>query len=242
MLTARSSGLLLMLALVAAACGGYQSAAPEPAAPPTPSAADEGSREPANPLDVIIEDYGFGKSIEDDDFLTYGVILANPNPSTWAASGVQLELTWFDDSGSVVGRETARIYLILPGQRAARAGRTFDVDSALASSLRVQLRTSDWLDIGPGPYGGLEVTDVTLRDDSVTGQVRSTFDAELEMLGAFAVFRDDAGKIAGGWSEPYGIDFIPPGGQASVQVYRPADFEASTAELFVQPNSLSFPD
>jgi hypothetical protein len=241
MIAIRRSAVVVALGVALAACGGSTEAPSPPAAQPPTSQPDEGA--PASdPIEVTVEDFGFGSSTEDDDFLTYGVILANTNEAGWAASGVQLEMTWFDAAGSVLGRETDRIFLILPGQRAATAGRTFDVESAGADSMRVQVRTSEWVEVGPGPYGGLQTSDVTLRDESVTGQVQSSLDAELTTLGAFAVFRDANGQISGGWSDPFGIDFIAPGGQASVQVYRPRDFPAESVELFVQLNSLSLPD
>lgn len=219
-----------------------QASAPQPAPPQSTAPQPDAVTPSDEPIEVSVEDFGFGLSTEHDDFLTYSVILANTNDADWAASGVQLEMTWFDAAGSVLGRETARIFVILPGQLAATAGRTFDVESAGADSMRVQVRTSEWIEVGPGPYGGLETSDVTLRDASVTGLVQSFFDAELTSLGAFAVFRDANGQISGGWSDRFGIDFIAPGGQASVQVYRPRDFPAESVELFVQLNSLSLPD
>lgn len=234
--------LVALMSVALTACAGHTSAIQEQPVAGAGSVADQADSNDSAPLEIFLEDFGFGASDNHKDFLTYGVVFANPNPTIWAATGVEVELTWLDDAGSVVGRETRRIFVIPPGQRAAAAGRTFAVDGALAASLQVQFRTSEWVDIGAGPYGALEVDGVTLRQDSVTGQVRSSFSSDLVRLDAIAILRDIDGRISGGWINSFGIAFIPSAGRASVQVYRPNDFPAASAELFVQLTSLSRAD
>lgn len=187
------------------------------------------------PIDIVIEEFGFG-TIEPerrDAFASYGIIVRNPNNGRWIANDVSIAITWIDESGSVLGRDTGSIYMVLPTEVAAVTGRTFDMEAAEVAIMEVQTRVGSWIDSGEGPLGSFEVSDVTLREDTVTARVSSTFDREFTDLDALAIFRDSDGNIVGGWGYAY-IDFIAGGGNTSVEVNRPSEIQASSADVFVQ--------
>lgn len=188
---------------------------------------------PSDVVEVIEAGFGLVDGDYTDPFYTYAVILENANGGTaWYATDIDVTLTLRDSSGTVVGREEGEVAVLLPGQRAAVTGRTFELAGDV-DSMDVQTRVADWVEADTVDFGSLEVTSVNLGEDALFGEVSSTFDRAVLNAEAAAVFYDDAGRIIGGW-EYSDIDFIPAGGTASFEIHVPQALGPSTAEAYVQ--------
>jgi hypothetical protein len=181
---------------------------------------------------------GFTPARQDDDqWVHIGLVFENPNPDTWVAQFVNVQLTFFDADGNLAGSGDDLVSSVLPGQRAAIGDVVFDVENA--ASMEVEFRVSDWVEIdftpgeftfdqvttSPGDFGGWETR----------GLIRSSFEEEQENVRVDVIYFDANDEVVGG--EFTFVDFVPAGGEAAWDVSSFSQFEAAVArtEVFASP-------
>lgn len=161
---------------------------------------------PADPReDLVVADQGFTivtDPLEPQSRVgTFAVLVQNPNDD-FSARGVQVDVTFVDDTGAELGHDNAFVEVILPDQTVAVAALIFDAPSAEVADLRVDVDVARWR--GGDPVDGeMQISDVTTDDAEFSGvrttfQLRSTFSEPLRDVGVAVVYRDEAGRIVGG--------------------------------------------
>lgn len=190
-------------------------------ASPTSLSLDTSTTIPAR-QDLQIADYGFSSfkaEYGNTDYLSYGVILRNPNPSDWLASRVNVNITFFGASGTVVKSESDYVSALLPGQAAGLGDSLIDVSGA--SRMEVQALVQHWEQLPQAATSSFSVENVSTKVREygglqTTASVRSTFAKDLKQLRATAVYYDASGKIIGGAFTF--VDFVPSGGSVGIEV------------------------
>lgn len=221
-----------------------QSEAPatENSTPQREDGGEESSSE-VDRIDLEIVESGFSSypAYDDSRRASWAVVLENPNQAPHLATSIDVTVTLLDDAGSIVGSQSDSVAVILPGQRAAVVGSTYE-DVGEIADIRVQARARSWEE-QEGPYGAFDTSDVSVRQDrfrgwTVTGSVSSTFTDDFEDVYGTAVLRDSAGVIVGGGFTF--IDFVPAGGDTSFEISVLDDLSGvATAEVYVSLSSLS---
>jgi len=164
---------------------------------------------------------------------SYGVIVENTTDEP--ITNFTIEVVLYDTTDTVVSSDPHTVAVVNPG---ARLGLGAEVADALPNGigrLDVQLEEGSG---GPVPEGAFTVSDVSTSSDEfgiyTAFVVSSTYDMELELPYAYAVYRDVAGRIIGGANGF--VDVIPPRGRANGEV---ASFEVvpdvARAEVYVDP-------
>lgn len=183
---------------------------PTPRPTPTPVARE----------DLVVVEQGFSTwqgEFDDGARLSWAAVIENPNSTdTWLATTADIRVSFFDAGGGVISSASDSVALVLPGQRAAVVGSDSpfsNPDLGLIASMEVRLGQPRWEE-AEGSLGAFEVSGVQMRtgefgDATVTGQVASTFESEIEDAYATAVYRDASGAVIGG--DYTFIDFIPSG-------------------------------
>lgn len=205
--TARLVLAAVTVALVAA-CGGP--ATPPPDAAPTASPDDvvppvaESDR-----MDPYIVDQGFTQWDDQGPKISFGAVVRNPNPASWAVSKVRLTATFTDAAGAVVGTSQGDpIGTILPGTDSAFVGTTIDRPAGPATGMSVQLDGVEWQNTDKVSAGVVSFADGVARPDApgtnghtdvlLTCAAQSTFAAEKRDGVVNVIYRDGAGSIIGG--------------------------------------------
>ncbi|MDB4896878.1 MAG: hypothetical protein JWN15_3140 [Firmicutes bacterium] len=242
--------LLVAVALAVSACTGSANAPTKESKSPAPFGIRDKPQSPpiprqptlAQPLDVQIVGKGFSQIPPDftgTSYRTYAVVIRNPNPETWIADGVELNLTFTDASGKVVDSFVDIIDAILPGQSAAAtplAG--IGSGEKVASQLQVQPHVERWEQTPPS-LGRFIVSEITTvpKDFGIEMMTRATihssFYKDVKQANAAAVYYDSEGNIVGGASTS--VDCIPANGDAELGVS--ADLKLDTiakTEIYVQ--------
>lgn len=167
---------------------------------------------------------------------TFAAIVENPHAG-WLAQGVQVNVSFLDESGAVAGTDQGFVDLVLPGQRVAVGALFFDAPTVPITALDVTLDVARWRETSPfeGQLTTAEVETVEAEFSGVrtTFLLRSSFDEPLTDVGVTAVYRNAFGGIVGG-SDTF-VDLLEPGVDTPVEISLLAnvDVEAITAtELY----------
>lgn len=251
MTTTRARLLIVVTALVAAlATGcGAQSFLPAPAPAPSPpggaGATTSGTAIPeAARQNVQIVEQGFSTfqaAFSDGYKVTSGVVLRNPNPSSWTAD-VRLRYTFRDATGAVAATDDlSYVYDLAPGATTANAGTDTSGIPTRPVSMQVEIVQVRWAEASLSAPGDLVTGPATVRPAPDNGgpnprallgcEVRSTYPSKISNVTLEFVYRDPTGKIIGGYSGNSDSDgdtfvanpntstplelvayFIPPGG------------------------------
>ena len=213
-------------------------ATPEPTQTPTPRPTPRPTPTPNPRADLELVDSGFTQASQDgDQWVHVGLVFENPNPDTWVAQFVTVQLTFYDADGNLAGSGEEHLSSVLPGQRAAIGNVVFDV--ANAAEMEVEFRARDWFEIDyqpgaftfeqvsttPGDFGGYETR----------GLILSSFEEEQENVRINIIYYDSNDNIVGG--EFTFVDFVPAEGQAAFDASTFSQFTAEVArtEVFASP-------
>lgn len=210
--------------------------APTPRPTPRPTARPTPTPQPRADIELIAS--GFTQAGDDGDaWVHVGLVFENPNPDTWVAEFVNVQLTFYGGDGAFVGSGDGLISTVLPGQRAAIGDVIFDI--ANAATMEVDFRVSDWFEIGFEP-GEFTFSEVTTQPGEFggwesRGLVHSTFEQDQENVRIDVIYFDAAGTIVGG--EFTFVDFVPAGGQAGWETSTFSQFGAAVArtEVYATP-------
>jgi len=162
--------------------------------------------------------------------ISYAARVKNPNPSSWVASSVQMDVKFTDDAGKVIyDSDFEVVYTITPGATSAIGGTAVGGDLADVTTqptkMSVTITDVSWFstdDVAPGTitFGPATVKAGT-RDSSTDSVVvscaaTSSYRSKLGSGSIAIVYLDPAGKIIGGNSDNSDIDheFISLAGEA----------------------------
>jgi hypothetical protein len=165
---------------------------------------------------IAIEGFGFTFFEGSTDTISYGVVISNPNATTYAASFVDVNITFFGAGDVIVGSESETLRYILPGQKGAVGGTSFPTGAATRMEV-VADGDYEELDFTAGEFtfSGLSTT----RDSystSTVGTISSTFEEKQEFVEVVVIWRNASGAILGG--DFTFVDFVLPDGQVSFEV------------------------
>lgn len=181
--------------------------------------------------------------------ITYAAVLDNDHPD-WIAHGVQVTADFVDEGGAVVASDSAFLSIVLPDAEVAVAGLVFvdPGDGTRADEVvdvTVIVDVAYWEQVQP-VEGGFTFTEVETGAADYSG-VRTTFlienryDTTLRDVAVTAVYRDEEGRILGGYDTF--LDRLRAGEQveASVDLLVNIDPEdIATTELFATPDVAGF--
>jgi hypothetical protein len=183
-------------------------------------------------LAAVMLENGF-TAFRADDYLYFGVTFRNPNPSEWLASGVGIQIDFYDQGGSLLDTTDEFVTTLLPGQTSAIGDVSFD--AADARTMEVQVLQGDWESID-FDAGDLTFSDVQTRRQRfgglrTTGRVSSSFTGQQESVQITVIYRDAQGQITGG---DYTYIDIPALGNASFEVEPLANLDFESTEVYYQ--------
>jgi hypothetical protein len=164
---------------------------------------------------------------------SYGVILENRSDQPINYLAVQVVV--YDTNDTVVGSYDHDVAVVSPG---ARLGLGAEISDPLPNGIgRLDIRT-EGREGETVPSGTFTVADVSTSSDEfgvyTTFVVSSSYAVEFELMPAYAVYRDAAGRIVGGASGL--IDLIPPRGRANGEVTAFAVVpNVARTEVYVDP-------
>ncbi len=138
-------------------------------------------------------------------YTSFAVLIRNPNPGAWVAGATRVTITFRDSTGAVVASDTSvNTYGVQPGATAIVAKWVRTKSRAVATSMDVQLGTTDWsrtdksgpdrVTAGPATTrpSGFGLAKLTIACD-VTSTSTSTLRASIDVA-----YRDAGGAIIGG--------------------------------------------
>jgi hypothetical protein len=170
-------------------------------------------------------------------YISYGAVLSNPNPSTWSATDVSVNLTFTNATGTVVKSASETVAVILPGQRVAIGDSTA---AAGATQMQVQTNVGSWQKLTQAA-GGFSASGVTTKYDGfatkTNGTLHSTFAKEMKTVQAVAIYYNAAGKVVGG-DFTY-VDFVPAAGTIGIEIQGHEKVAAARTEIYAVPSFLS---
>jgi hypothetical protein len=164
---------------------------------------------------------------------SYGVILENTTSDP--ITNFAVEVVVYDTSDAVVTSEPHTVAVIGPG---ARLGLGAEIADTVPNGIgRLDVRVEEGSG-GPVPDGAFTISDVSTTSDQfgiyTTFVVSSSYDTELELPYAYAIYRDAAGRIIGGANSF--VDLVPSRGRANGEV---TSFtvvpNVAGAEVYVDP-------
>lgn len=172
---------------------------------------------PAEPIDgLAVVESGFSAYQGfDGPAGSYGLVLENTTgqPITFFAVRVVV----YDTNDTVVGTYHHDVAVVNPG---TRLGLGAEIGDPLPHGIgRIDVRAEKG-EGGPAPRGTFTVAGVSTSSDEfgvyTTFVVSSSYDTELQLAHAYAVYRDPAGRIVGGANGL--IDRVPPRGRVAGEV------------------------
>jgi hypothetical protein len=222
---------------LADAAGPAQAAAPSAPAG-APSAAAQPSFAPGQPIKAtpwppptISESQRADPQIVDSGFtaydveysgkvISYAARVKNPNPSSWVASSVRMEVSFTDDAGKVIyDSDFEVVYTLTPGATSAIGGTAVggDLRDVVAQPTKMNVKITDvsWFsteDVAPGTitFGPATVKpgtrDSTTDSVIVSCDATSSYRSKLGSGSVAIVYLDKAGKIIGGNSDNSNLD------------------------------------
>lgn len=211
---------------VAALVGGSSSTSKTSTPHPSNQAAGgSGSSTPppttASRQDIQIVQKGFSQLQPDsigNSYVTYAIVVQNPNTSGWVANYVSFNISLVNAAGVIVKVDTPTLRTLLPGQKAAIAPLITQASGVVR--MDVQANVSTWLTTA-SETGGFTFSNITTTPQQyggvkTTATLSSTFASQQSLVQATAVYYDAAGNIIGG-ALTY-VDVVPPGGQVPVEI------------------------
>jgi hypothetical protein len=187
--------------------------------------------------DIEIVSKGFTQlpreKYSDTDYVSYAVVLKNPNGTRWVPNSVSVNITLLDSSGTVVKSDSPSPGMMLPGAEVAVGD---SVQAAGVASMEVQVLASRWTDAGDSQLGSFTAQGVTYNKqqyggDKVTGKLTSTFAKDLKQIKAVAVAYDSAGHVLAG-ADSY-VDFVPAKGSVGFEISSLNSFPSTVAKVDV---------
>ena len=172
---------------------------------------------PAEPIDgLAVVESGFSAYQGfDGPAGSYGMVLENTTGEPITFFTVRVVV--YDTNDTVVGTYGHDVAVVNPG---TRLGLGAEIGDPLPHGIgRIDIRAEKG-DGGAAPGGAFTVTDVSTSSDEfgvyTTFAVSSSYDTELQLPHAYAVYRNPAGRIVGGANGT--IDVIPPRGRVTGEV------------------------
>jgi hypothetical protein len=207
-----------------------QAAAPS-AAPPAAGAPAQSTKATPWPPATIPESQRADPQIVDSGFtaydveysgkvISYAARVKNPNPSSWVASSVRLDVKFTDDAGKVIyDSDFEVIYTITPGATSAIGGTAVGGDLADVTTQPTKMVATitdvSWFsteDVAPGTitFGPATVKpgtrDSTTDSVIVSCDATSSYRSKLGSGSVAIVYLDQSGKIIGGNSDNSNLD------------------------------------
>ena len=164
---------------------------------------------------------------------SYGLVLENTTDQP--ITNFTVEIVIYDTTDTVISSDPHAVAVVNPG---ARLGLGAEVAGPLPNGIgRLDIQVEEGTG-GPVPQGAFTITDVSTSSDEfgiyTAFVVSSTYEVELELPYAYAVYRNAAGRIVGGANGF--VDVIPARGRANGEV---TSFEVvphvAQAEVYVDP-------
>ncbi len=191
---------------------------PVRATPWPPATIPESQRE-----DVEVVDFGFtAYDVEySGKVISYAARVRNPNPTSWVASSVQLDVQLTDDAGTLLYQDDfAVVYTVPPGATSAIGGTAVGGDlrelTTSPTRMSVEVTDIDWFSTDDVAPGTLTMGPATVRpgaDDGssvdsviVSCDAISSYRSELGSGSIAIVYLDATGKIIGGNADNTTID------------------------------------
>jgi hypothetical protein len=172
---------------------------------------------PAEPIDgLAVVESGFSSYQGfDGPAGSYGLVLENTTGQPITFFTVRVVV--YDTNDTVVGTYHHDVAVVNPG---TRLGLGAEIGDPVPDGIgRIDIRAEKG-DGGPAPPGAFTVADVSTSSDEFGVYTRfvvsSSYDTELELPHAYAVYRNSAGRIVGGANGVIGA--IPPGGRVTGEV------------------------
>lgn len=177
---------------------------------------------------------------------TFAVVITNPHEG-FLAQGVQVDVEMIDESGAVVGTDSAFLEIILPGQTVAVGGLFFDAPTVPVVDLSVTLDIARWRETD-GFEGGFTVGEPLTEEAEFSGvrttfTLRSDFPDALRDTAVTAVYRGPDGQIVGA-SDTF-VDLLEPGVDNDVEVSLLANIPLDaigTTDIYPAPGFGFVPD
>jgi hypothetical protein len=193
----------------------------EPGDGPSSTGAPDGTTTsttaPAEPIDgLAVVESGFSAYQGfDGPAGSYGLVLENTTGQPITFFTVRVVV--YDTNDTVVGTYHHDVAVVNPG---TRLGLGAEIGDPLPHGIgRLDVRAEKG-EGGPAPQGAFAVADVSMSSDEFGVYTRfvvsSSYDTELELPRAYAVYRNPAGRIVGGANGL--IDVIPPHGRVTGEV------------------------
>ena len=179
---------------------------------------------------------GFAQTGQD---VQYGLVVENPNAGQ-AAENAMYQVILYDKSGAVLDTGSGYLFLLLPGQKLAAAGRGRLANAALAvDHMEVELWAPRFVPTGEPAALTAEKVRLLKGDDRplLTGFLRSPYKVDVQELLAGAVVYDAAGKIIGGGMT--NVLAAPAGGLAPFSIELFAGGDPARWEVYAAPRGLS---
>ena len=192
-------------------------------------------------LDIQLAEHGFTQLPPNSIGSSYGLyaaVVKNPNPTTWIAEDINVNITFFDAAGSVVDSENATIPVLAPGQTAAIGD---SGSMAGVAKMEVKALVDSW-DKAEGTFGSFTAEGAKIVSDTfgmkATGTLVSTYAKDLKEVRAVAVFRNAKGAIVGG-GFTY-VDFVPANGKIGFSINSLQKVPTATkVDIYAQPSNLT---
>lgn len=189
------------LALVMlSACGGTDKSASD-AATVTNNIAAAPVDKSEKLLDMEIKDSGYSVS---NGYMYYSINIYNPNAEA-AIEYPTFRVTAKDSAGVLLGTTEQTLSLIRPGQEFWYGSQAFEIEETPAT-VEFEIVPPDEYNVTKESalehpkYVPLTVENAVQRDDRFMGEVKNDNDYNIESGIVTVVFRDDAGKLIGGYS------------------------------------------
>ncbi len=180
----------LSVMLVFAGCGGGS----EPS-----ESGESGSAEPEKTVDVEITESGY--SVDEDGYLTYGVVFHNPSEKD-AYEFHKVIITAYDENGDVLANEEQVMNRIQPGETQAFSS-VVDCNGQKPDKVEFTPESGDRIDPSDDAIksSDLEISGTNERTDdwdtAITGKVKNNSSSDTDSVGVIVLFRNE-GKIVGG--------------------------------------------
>lgn len=200
--------------------------------PPTPTMAPASEAE-----GVRIIAQGFGQ-VEGE--VGWAFIVENPNPS-FAAVEVDYAITFFDETGAVLGEDEWWIDVIAPGQTLGEADTYWLDEEGTVASFEAEVLTYDLKPLSPVPPLTFDTISQLEGEGwlAASGVLHNPLDRDLTDITISAVAYDAAGAIIGGGSS--WLDFVLANGHTGTGAQVTADGDPARVELYAVSYESCFP-
>jgi hypothetical protein len=205
------------------------------------SVAGNTQKKDAQPV-KIIESWHMVKSLLDDKYLKWAVILENPNQD-YLGSYFTITATARDENGAVAGTEDQIIAEIPPGAKIAWCGSFEVTQNPHIVEFTIPKVTWKKTTLKPDDFKQFLAEKVTFKmesenDYTILGDIKNPFNSEISSLFVTTLMRDINGKIVGGATNS--LRSLPPNGSRPFSYYFVStSADSSKVEVFAMPSGLS---